>query len=71
MLQTRPPTGKTLGPSFTLLLSSPITSQVSGDTVSWAGAALAGTAIAASMTATLVVLPAWLKLAAPKRSAAA
>ena len=51
-LHTRAATGKTLGPAVTSLLSRPITSHVSGVTVSCAGAALTGTTMDARRIAT-------------------
>ena len=51
-LHTRAATGYTLGPAVTSLLSRPITSHVSGVTVSCAGAALTGTTMDARRIAT-------------------
>ncbi len=55
VLQTRAPTGKRLGPSLTLLLSSPTTPQVIGVIVS-EGATIASAGTPATAAATLTII---------------
>ncbi len=55
-LHTFAATGKVAGPVATLLLSSPMTSQVITETVSCAGAARAGMAIDASSPAQMTMI---------------